>query len=276
MAAIHDNMPKRVVRAVLAPLIMMILFFLGSLSFADTQDVFQLFQDGLKFYSEKKYEDARKSFEQALLQDPNNPSLTYNLGLTLVELKQVGPAAAYLRKAKELDPASNDVEKAWQFFTQKFRIPEMPRQLSSWDIFTQSLRSIPIIILYLFAFLSTALFGALLLKWVKFRRSNTDLSPSPLPLFLSIAFVCVACFFYGVQLYDRSQARGTILNEQVSVKATHEDDASEITQFMAGMEVRVLEQRGDWLKIQYPGSFSGWVKADSLMITTLTSPKQTH
>lgn len=240
------------------------------------ESLLSIFESGLKFYSEKKFSEAQKEFEKALQLDPLNATLSYNLGLTFMELKQIGPAAAYLRKAKELDPVSRDIAHAWDSFTEKNRIPEPPRSLSMWDILLQNIRSVPHILLYFLAFVATFAFGLTLLRWAKEKRKTEEMDPSPAWVLISSVFVLLTFSLYAIKLYEKNIPKGTLLAETSSIKSAPEESSSEITQFLGGMEVFVFEAKGDWFKIQYPGSFSGWVKADSLMITTLTSPKQIH
>jgi hypothetical protein len=111
---------------------------------------------------------------------------------------------------------------------------------------------------------------------IRERKVGEDPSAPPLALFVATSFLLLISFIYAAKIYDLSLSRGTLLTENTSLKSAPDDAASEITQFPAGIELVLKEKRGDWLQVQHPGSFTGWVKADTILITSLTSPKQSH
>jgi peptidoglycan/xylan/chitin deacetylase (PgdA/CDA1 family)/uncharacterized caspase-like protein len=59
---------------------------------------------GLKYYREKKYDEAIKEFEQAVKLDPKNPTIVNNLGFTLYKFEKYEESVVWLRKALEIDP----------------------------------------------------------------------------------------------------------------------------------------------------------------------------
>lgn len=59
---------------------------------------------GLKYYREKKYDDAVKEFEQAVKLDPKNATIVNNLGFTLYRFEKYDESVVWLRKAIEIDP----------------------------------------------------------------------------------------------------------------------------------------------------------------------------
>lgn len=235
----------------------------------------QSLDQGLQFYKDQKYQEAADVFAKQLESSPENSTFLLNLGLTSVKLDKPYHAAAYFRKAREIDPYSQDIRAALSELNKQFRTVDVPRQISNFDFLEQWVRPIPSFLLFLLCLIATSVFGVFLVRWARAKKLDQDFH-STAPLVISCVAVLVCCFAYGFKLYERSQVRGTILVENLSVKSVDNDDAPEITQFHGGMEVRVFEKKGDWLKIQYPGSFLGWAKADSIMITTLTSPSENH
>lgn len=59
---------------------------------------------GLKYYREKKYDEAVKEFEQAVKLDPKNATIVNNLGFTLYRFEKYESSVVWLRKAIEVDP----------------------------------------------------------------------------------------------------------------------------------------------------------------------------
>lgn len=59
---------------------------------------------GLKYYREKKYDEAVKELEQAAALDPRNATIVNNLGFTLYRFEKYEQSLVWLRKAIEIDP----------------------------------------------------------------------------------------------------------------------------------------------------------------------------
>lgn len=59
---------------------------------------------GLKYYREKKYDEAVKELEQAVKLDPRNATIVNNLGFTLYRFEKYEESLVWLRKAIEIDP----------------------------------------------------------------------------------------------------------------------------------------------------------------------------
>ncbi len=59
---------------------------------------------GLKYYREKKYDEAVKELEQAVKLDPRNATIVNNLGFTLYRFENYEESLVWLRKAVEIDP----------------------------------------------------------------------------------------------------------------------------------------------------------------------------
>ena len=59
---------------------------------------------GLKYYREKKYDEAVRELEQAVKLDPRNATIVNNLGFTLYRFEKYDESVIWLRKAIEIDP----------------------------------------------------------------------------------------------------------------------------------------------------------------------------
>ena len=59
---------------------------------------------GLKYYREKKYDEAVKELEQAVKLDPRNATIVNNLGFTLYRFDKYEESLVWLHKAIEIDP----------------------------------------------------------------------------------------------------------------------------------------------------------------------------
>jgi tetratricopeptide (TPR) repeat protein len=66
------------------------------------------FDRGRELYSQKKFEEANRLFEDAVKEEPENAAAHYHLGLTQLELKRWSDAQRHLERAHELKADSAD------------------------------------------------------------------------------------------------------------------------------------------------------------------------
>jgi peptidoglycan/xylan/chitin deacetylase (PgdA/CDA1 family)/uncharacterized caspase-like protein len=59
---------------------------------------------GLKYYREKKYDEAVRELEEAVKLDPRNATIVNNLGFTLFKFEKYEESIVWLQKAIEIDP----------------------------------------------------------------------------------------------------------------------------------------------------------------------------
>lgn len=64
---------------------------------------------GNKAYAEKKFEEAIVQFERALIEDPQNTSIYFNLGLTFIRTEELAKARWAFEKAHKMDPFDTEV-----------------------------------------------------------------------------------------------------------------------------------------------------------------------
>lgn len=87
-----------------------LLGLLGAISTAFAQEPPQVFVDrGILEYDEGNYKEALDHLLQALDRTPEDATVRYYLGLTLMALDRLGEAVVHLKKARELEPNDLDV-----------------------------------------------------------------------------------------------------------------------------------------------------------------------
>jgi len=69
----------------------------------------QWFQEGNRFSSEGRFEDAAKAYQKSISANPLSPVAHYNLGIAYKNLMQLNQAAKSLEKAVELGPVNMDI-----------------------------------------------------------------------------------------------------------------------------------------------------------------------
>ncbi len=232
----------------------------------------ELFSQGLKNYQGGKFEDAENQFQQALLQQPNNTSLLYNLGLAEYKLGKVGPALAFWRKALVLDPSLVDARDAISFATSKLEHKELPHQVMLLETLqTSYLQWVSLNqMLFLFALCFFSL-GWIGINYLGRRKSALESEmPTPtLPIkffIFAIAFAFTA-FLVGAKLIETTTSRATVLPKTLEVRAGPDTAQATLFELYEGLEVLVDDVQNDWLRVTYPGGRSGWVPSSSVQIT---------
>jgi hypothetical protein len=248
------------------------------------QEPLQLLQAGMNWFNSKEYQKAYDTFVAGVEKDPQNLSFRLNAGLAAMKLGKKGISLAYVRSAYALDPNSRDTARILQQVADDARVVQIPRQI----LFTENLvnfaKHFPLWICVVLTILSLATLIYRLWNWLPLwkqaRLTGESIHISSLNYFIFLIF-SVFMSLSLLQYYDRSLIRGTIIISKAEVRTLPEETAAPLIEFYEGFEVLVRESKEtqdpktqatvEWLKIQYPGSFQGWVKASDVMITTLTS-----
>jgi len=249
-----------------------------------SEDPLQLLQAGLNWFNSKEYQKAFDTFIRGVEKDPNSLSFRLNAGLAAMKLGKKGVSLAYIRSAYSLDPNSQDTSRILQQVTEDARIIQIPRQILFIENLNQFARIFPLWICILLGCFALGFFIYRLWNWLPLwkqaRLTGETLPPSSLNYFIFLTFG----FFFALsllQFYERSMIRGTIVANKADLRTLPEETAAVLTEFYEGFEVIIKDTKvtldpqsqaqTEWLKIQYPGSFQGWVKANDVMITSLTS-----
>ena len=114
--------------------------------------------------------------------------------------------------------------------------------------------------------------GWLLIRYFALRtRSIENEEPSPSIPYIGFLFVfgfAVSALIFAAKVYDLSQNRATIVVDKVEVKTSPDAQAATLFELFEGLEVIVRQSRGDWMQITYPGGLSGWIQANSTLVSS--------
>lgn len=214
-------------------------------------------------------------WQQLLSLNPQDPALLTNAGIAAAQSQQWGLALSYLRDAVHLAPHTEQTQQALEYVQARLPVKEIPHNVELWESYRSSvLGGLSLIPLLLVGALVTLLVGLLFLRWLDDRRL-ADENDEPLPPFRAIHLISLVLFlaFSGLilsKVYEGLETRATILPEKVAVHSAADAEAPSLFDLYAGLEVWVLRHDGDWVQIQYPGGPTGWLKEDSLRISTVS------
>lgn len=216
-----------------------------------------LYNQANQAYEKEDYGQAIELYEQAK-KTTKNSCLYYNLGNAYYKSGQLGKALLNYERARFLTPRDRDVNANIQFI-RNYRIDK------------SSTIENPIIkiISAFFHFVSfkEAMYLAALIFFL------TILSISFSIIFYQKIFAYLAIGLGVVFLYlfvawqvwqnERNSARAVIIVPEVTLRSGPGKDYKDILIAHDGLEVKIIEKRGDYALIQFPGG-GGWVEANAI------------
>ncbi len=239
---------------------------------AQAQSAPESFQAGLSAFEKKDWDAARQSFSQALSQEPDNPLLLFNLGLTEYRSGKLGLATALWRRALTVAPGYRPAHEAVRFAQAKLEHPFLPRQFDAEEFFrVHVLHYFTTNVLLLMTALMLLLAGWFTLTYVgAHRRALLDEKPlPPLPWtagLLSLLFLLTLATLLA-KAWDNHVVRATIVAVKIEARSTPETNGTALFELFEGLEVIVRQSSGDWCQVTYPGGQTGWVPRASIYVT---------
>jgi tetratricopeptide (TPR) repeat protein len=229
-----------------------------------------LFQEGVKNFEAKNYDSALNSFEKALNLEPNNVTLLVNKALAHFELGQKYEALAHMLKAKQIDPDFQPARQGLEFLSQQIEVKAVPHQIELYEQARNVLvKNFNLDFLLFFVLIFLALMGAFWIRHYSQKRHAFLAGQDPEPVSNS-TWICTALFFLSgfwslFFAWDSQQTRALVKLETITLRTAPDVNSPTILQLNGGLEVRVLHHQNEWVQIQYPGSFSGWVEKNSVL-----------
>jgi len=262
------------IKLALAVLFPCLIFIFSSLTL-HAEDFQTQFNAGIAAFNSQKWDDSILDFRQALKWDSTNIAAHYNLALSYLKKENYALAAAYFRKTIELSPGVSEARQGLEKALAKLENKTIPHEIE----FIETIRNTALMAAspysYYFLFgLSFFITSWIWLTYLGRRRRVIDAEPPPLPIsgFLGGLFWGLATLLLILKVIDMSISRGTIIESQVAVLASPGENQVELFSIYGGNEVIIRRAQDDWLQIQYPGGPSGWIKKESLLVTTAIEP----
>ncbi len=231
---------------------MILLFFLTQLSATEFYNL------GNKFYSEGKFDEAIVAYDSAVKKIVNG-DLYYNLGNAYFKKGQIGKAIVNYRRAYILKPRDRDIihnlDFARAYRVDKLNIIKNPLIKFLADFFHFfSLYEASILSTLSFVVISCLIAFYLILS----RRIAIYLAG-----FSSFLFFY---FFITGQIWlkecDGNQA--VVVVPEVTALSGPSQDHKEILLIHDGTEIKIRDERGDYILVQLPGGMGGWISKEAI------------
>ncbi|MBU0617150.1 MAG: tetratricopeptide repeat protein [Planctomycetes bacterium] len=236
----------------------------------------ELFRDGLSAFdqavevvrqdatrAETLYRQAAAAFETLADHGVRNAALEYNLGNTYFRLGELGGAILHYRRAQQLDPTDAALNANLEYARNRvepYIKPSGTRQLVHRLAFWTSHTSIQA--RYRIALIAS-IAGWLGLMLRLRRRSRVLLTLSCLVVLLALANAASVAW----QLHDEAQHPPAVVvqGEHILRLGRGEGHDPALNQPLGpGVELRILNQRADWVEVQLPDDKTGWLPVETI------------
>ena len=240
-------------------------FFLMSVTVTAQED--QRFTKANELYTQGKFEEAAKAYEEILKTGVESPELYYNLGNAYYKSGLLPQAILNYERAKLLAPQDKDIEynlelaqsqtidkidKVGEFFLKAWmRDLRNKADSDTWAYMSVAFFVLVIAMLFLFYFSRTAT-----LKKAGFFAGF-------LFLFLFI-FSFSFAHLQKQKLVKRNYA--IIFAPTVNVKSSPDTSGTEIFVLHEGTKVKVVDELGEWRKIELSDGNRGWINVSTIEI----------
>ena len=245
-----------------------LLVLLVSLSaFAQQTTVASLWNNAVEAYSAGKYDEAAEAYLSIEKSGQVSPELFYNLGNTYYRANKIGKAVLYYERALKLDPSNKDAQNNLQLARLKTldKIDAVPEfVLLTWIKNIRSAISSDGWAVLSLLLLAVALM--LMLLYLFSRRSRIR------KLFFILSLVCffvtAVSFLFSLALASNArESSSAVVTETLgSVKSAPQTGGNSIFILHEGTKVKILENVGEWYKIEIEDGRQGWIKANDVEI----------
>jgi tetratricopeptide (TPR) repeat protein len=237
-------------------MVLLFLTLLSSSAFAQPSPA--AFETANKLYEQGKFSEAATGYESLLKSGQASPAVYFNLGNACFKAGQIGRAVAAYRKAGQTAPRDPDVQANLKFARNQVQGPTLSPtgwerllgrlSLNEWSLLAAGA-------VWLWFLLLT------LLQW------RPALKPSLRGWVITLGLA--AAVFCGGLVEALRETRFTrsaivVATEAVVRQSPYEDSKNAFTAH-DGAELRVLDQKDDWLQVSAGPRFFGWLRRDQVI-----------
>jgi len=239
---------------------------LGKTSFAEQRrphDPDYIFYEASRCYEAAQYKEAIAEYSLLLKQDLESGPLHYNLGNCYLKKGELGRAILNYERAKRIIPSDGDLEANYKYATSLIQ-GTSPGDAAPWyeQILERlfgglSLNGLIILLSMIYAFSMLIFIARIYFKGLR-RYSMTAIA------------ILIALFISGsLSLYGRISAIGKeaiAIMDQAEVKREPFDRAPAHFILYEGMKIRVIDSKGEWIKISTSDKKVGWVRPSTIEV----------
>jgi tetratricopeptide (TPR) repeat protein len=242
--------------------VLLLLLLLPSMSLAQ-QGVEPVMAEAARYYEEGDFNTAARHWETLAETGLEDSRLWYNLGGAYFQQDKIGPSILAYKRALRLAPRDKEtrenleIARARRLESLHIENPGGMARIWSWTRRTLSpgeMAVMGLVMLWLAAILT--LLGILRrASWIRLRG----------PLLVSmLLLVFLSIGAWRAEWEDWSGREGVLMAPRVSAQSGPGADYIALFELHEGAELRLLERRGDWLRISLGAELEGWIPANSV------------
>ncbi len=218
----------------------------------------ELYNQGNRYYTQADYHEAIRVYEEAARQVESTP-LYYNLGNAYFKTGRIGKAIIYYHRARFLSPRDTDIAHnlayARNYRVDKARSSSSPITAFLSAAFTLlSMKEAQITATIFFVVMSVCV-SLYIIKRKKFFGYTA----------ITAGMLFLLTFISWQAWVNIRNARGAVITvPEVNAMSGPGDEYKLILTLHDGAEVKIREERQNYILIQLPGGLGGWIEKGSL------------
>jgi tetratricopeptide (TPR) repeat protein len=219
------------------------------------------FEAANKLYEEGKFQDAAAAYQKLALSGNTSAPLFFNLGNAFFKSGQIGRAIDAYHRAEQIDPRDPDLRANLRFARGQSSGPSVETSVVQQWLGRLSLNE--------WTLAAAAVFWVLLLlltvmQWRPALRPALRLPAVLAGLGLLALGICAGMTFYETRVVRTA----VVVAHDAIVRRGPFGESQEAFTAHDGAELRVLDQKDDWVQVSVgPGRF-GWVRRDQVLLSS--------
>ncbi len=223
------------------------------------------FKQANELYKKNQYAGALKAYQQ-ILSDSDDWKVYFNIGNCYFRLQDYVQAKIFYMKAKKRNKVETDIDKNISVVNRKFK-DKIPDRKAAF--FTDTIGKIesflPINLISVILFLLIICFNIILFLNIKNRHEKRKRLYIYLLTFLFI-FMVFSGFYLSYRIGQQNiRTIGVVLKDNTLLR-TGKDSSSKSATINAGLDLRIVEEEADWVRVIVTDEVEGWLKKEDIEI----------
>ncbi len=241
-------------------------FRLCAIDMARAEDASTTFDQANRLYEAGKFTEAAAAYENMLQQGRTSPALYFNLGNAWFKAGQLGRAVFNYRLAERLAPRDPDIRANLKFARNSIGTGTTPA--SSW--WQRGTRRLALDEWTLLTFGALWLWLGLLTlgQWRPVLRKALSGYTATAGVGAALLAFCL-----GLESYGRFSVESVIVSaREAVVRYGPWNESPNYFTVRDGMELTVLDSKGEWLQVSDPAKRIGWLRREQVLVVPASSP----
>ncbi len=217
----------------------------------------QSFETGIKYYENKKYNEAIEAWKTDLNHNPSSATICFNIGNAYFESKNYPEAIFYFRKAFKLNPQLHVAEDNLKLAQSISKIDDLELPGQNFQKFIIGIANAISTRWLLIIYLILSTLGIWIWKISKIIRKPT----------LGMVLFCLGMLMLvpaAIQQYLIQSDKEAIVMSESPLYISPDINSEHKTSCKAGEELSITDYLGDWVKVQTHSFESGWIQQDRI------------